>query len=60
MRTREQILNYQLYKQFQKALTEYSMLADGEREANAEKNGLLANVKGGEALKKLAEGAEEA
>ena len=31
MRTREQILNYQLYKQFQKALTEYSMLADGDR-----------------------------
>ena len=31
MRTREQILNHQLYKQFQKALTDYSMLADGDR-----------------------------
>ena len=35
-------------------------VADAEREANAEKNGLLANAKGGDALKKLAEGAEEA
>ena len=31
MRTREQILNHQLYKQFKKALTDYSMLADGDR-----------------------------
>ena len=31
MRTREQILNHHLYKQFQKALTDYSMLADGDR-----------------------------
>lgn len=31
MRTLEQILNHQLYKQFQKALTDYSMLADGDR-----------------------------
>ena len=31
MRTRQQILNHQLYKQFQKALTDYSMLADGDR-----------------------------
>ena len=31
MRTREQILNHQLYKQFQKAFTDYSMLADGDR-----------------------------
>lgn len=31
MRTREQFLNHQLYKQFQKALTDYSMLADGDR-----------------------------
>lgn len=31
MRTRKQILNHLLYKQFQKALTDYSMLADGDR-----------------------------
>ena len=31
MRTREQILNHLIYRQFQKALTEYSMLADGDR-----------------------------
>lgn len=31
MRTLEQILNHLLYKQFQKALTDYSMLADGDR-----------------------------
>ena len=31
MRTREQILNHLLYKRFQKALTDYSMLSDGDR-----------------------------
>lgn len=31
MRTRERILNHLIYRQFQKALTEYSMLADGDR-----------------------------
>ena len=31
MRTREQTLNHLLYQRFQKALTEYSMLADGDR-----------------------------
>lgn len=31
MKTRQQILNHLLYKQFQKALTDYSMLADGDR-----------------------------
>ena len=31
MRTREQTLNHLLYKRFQKALTDYSMLSDGDR-----------------------------
>lgn len=31
MRTREQTLNHLLYQRFQKALTEYSMLTDGDR-----------------------------
>ena len=44
----------------EKREAEAKAVADAEREANAEKNGLLANAKGGDALKKLAEGAEEA
>ena len=44
----------------EKREAEAKAAADAEREANAEKNGLLANAKGGDALKKLAEGAEEA
>ena len=43
----------------EKREAEAKAVADAEREANAEKNGLLANAKGGDALKKLAEGAEE-
>ena len=31
MRTREQILNHMIYQRFQKALTEYAMLSDGDR-----------------------------
>ena len=42
----------------EKREAEAKAAADAEREANAEKNGLLANAKGGEALKKLAEEAE--
>ena len=41
----------------EKREAEAKAAADAEREANAEKNGLL-NAKGGEALKKLAEEAE--
>ena len=43
----------------EKREAEAKAAADAEREANAEKNGLLANAKGGDALKKLAEGAED-
>ena len=42
----------------EKREAEAKAAADAEREANAEKNGLLANAKGGDALKKLAEEAE--
>ena len=43
----------------EKREAEAKAAADAEREANAEKNGLLANAKGGDALKKLAEGTED-
>ena len=43
----------------EKREAEAKAAADAEREANAEKNGLLANAKGGDALKKLAEEAED-
>ena len=43
----------------EKREAEAKAVADAEREANAEKNGLLANAKGGDALKKLAESSEE-
>ncbi len=39
----------------EKREAEAKAAADAERAANAEKNGLLANAKGGDALKKLAE-----
>ena len=44
----------------EKREAEAKAIADAERAANAEKNGLLANAKGGAALKKLAESSEEA
>ena len=44
----------------EKREAEAKAAADAERAANAEKNGLLANAKGGDALKKLAESSEEA
>jgi translation initiation factor IF-3 len=43
----------------EKREAEAKAAADAERAANAEKNGLLANAKGGDALKKLAEGTED-
>ena len=43
----------------EKREAEAKAAADAERAANAEKNGLLANAKGGDALKKLAESSEE-
>ena len=43
----------------EKREAEAKAAADAERDANAEKNGLLANAKGGEALKKLAEKTED-
>ena len=43
----------------EKREAEAKAAADAERAANAEKNGLLANAKGGDTLKKLAEGTED-
>ena len=43
----------------EKREAEAKAAADAERAANAEKNGLLANAKGGDVLKKLAEGTED-
>ena len=40
----------------EKREAEAKAAADAERAANAEKNGLLANAKGGDSLKKLANG----
>ena len=43
----------------EKREAEAKAAADAERAANAEKNSLLANAKGGDTLKKLAEGTED-
>ena len=43
----------------EKREAEAKAAAQAERDANAEKNGLLANAKGGDALKKLAENNED-
>ncbi len=43
----------------EKREAEAKAAADPERAANAEKNGLLANATGGDALTKLAEGTED-
>ena len=50
---------YQQKMDREKREAEAKAAADAERAANAEKNGLLANAKGGDALKKLAEGTED-